>query len=171
MYEGSNFQDSSFIVTTLVGHILIAFPLWKMAMKKKLDMPWFALVPVLNGIIALKIAKKPLWWIILFFIPLVNIIMGTILLMALCEEFGVNKWWGLLALISPAAVILFYVLAFMEHGAHVEMPSGAVVPDTTPATAPVEAAAPLAEPTMVEEVESSAGTDPDLSTPDAPKSE
>lgn len=171
MFQGVNLQDTSFLVTSLVAHFLLAFPLWKMATKMKEEPSWFAWVPVLNGIMALKLAKKPIWWIALFFIPVVNFIMSIIVMMSLSERFGINKWWGLLALFSPVNIILMYVLAFMEHGAHVEAPSGSVIPDAAPATAPVEAIAPVGEPTVVQEVEESATADPDLSTPEAPKSE
>ena len=37
---------------------------------------WAAIVPIYNIIIMLEIAGKPLWWIILFFIPFVNIVIA-----------------------------------------------------------------------------------------------
>ncbi len=37
---------------------------------------WAAIVPIYNTVVMLKIVDKPLWWIILLFIPFVNIIVG-----------------------------------------------------------------------------------------------
>jgi hypothetical protein len=34
---------------------------------------WAAIVPIYNLIILLEIVKRPIWWIVLFFIPLVNL--------------------------------------------------------------------------------------------------
>jgi len=96
----------------LVFHVVMAAALWKMAERVKEEPQWFALVPFLNIVLFLKIAKKPLWWLLLFLIPLVNIITIVVATMALCERFKVNKWWGLVSLISPANLVLYLYLAY-----------------------------------------------------------
>jgi len=96
----------------LVFHVVMAVALWKMSSRTKDEPQWFALVPFLNILLFLKIAKKPLWWIFLFVIPLVNIVTIVVTTMAVCERFGVNKWWGLASLVSPLNLALYIYLAY-----------------------------------------------------------
>lgn len=49
---------------------------------------WAAIVPIYNLIVILEIAGKPLWWILLMLIPLVNIIVGIIVYVAFARNFG-----------------------------------------------------------------------------------
>jgi uncharacterized protein DUF5684 len=49
---------------------------------------WAAIVPIYNIIVLLEIAGKPLWWILLMLIPLVNIVVGIIVYVAFARNFG-----------------------------------------------------------------------------------
>lgn len=107
------YQSREFVsvgITTF--HVIMAIVLWKLASRTKDEPKWFALVPLLNIVLFLKIAKKPLWWLLLFFIPLVNLVTIVVATMALCVRFGMNKWWGLASLFSPFNLILYLYLAF-----------------------------------------------------------
>jgi hypothetical protein len=55
---------------------------------------WAAIIPIYNVIVLLEIAGKPLWWIILFFIPLVNVIMAIIVGIAVAKNFGKSDAFG-----------------------------------------------------------------------------
>ncbi len=93
-------------------HFVMAIALWKMAERTKEASAWFAIVPLLNVILFLKLARRPAWWLILFFLPIVNLVALIMATMSLCERFSVNKWWGLLAIVSPANLLLYLYLAF-----------------------------------------------------------
>lgn len=56
---------------------------------------WGAIIPIYNLILLLQIANKPLWWIILFFIPLVNIIVAIIVPIEIAAKFGKGAGFGL----------------------------------------------------------------------------
>lgn len=56
---------------------------------------WAAIVPIYNIIVLLQIANKPLWWILLFFIPLVNIVMGVLVGIAVAKNFGKGEGFGI----------------------------------------------------------------------------
>lgn len=162
----SNYQDTTFLVTTLATHLLMAIALWRMAKKKNDPQPWLAWIPILSGFLLLRLAKRPLWWMILFFIPIVNFAIAIVVFMDLCEQFGVNKWWGLLALISPANLILLYVLAFMDYdSAPVKVAASSVMPDVAPPAPPKVTSDSLLN------AETPKPEDPDLSTPDLPMKE
>ncbi len=49
---------------------------------------WAAIIPIYNLYIWLKIAGRPTWWLVLFVIPVANIIAGIILLMDIARSFG-----------------------------------------------------------------------------------
>ena len=117
----------------LVFHAVMAIALWKMADRTKEEPRWFALVPILNIALFMKLAKKPLWWVILFFIPLVNLVTLVVATMALCVRFGMNKWWGLASLLSPLNLVLYLYLAF---GTGKAAPPAAPAAPTAPPAAP-----------------------------------
>ena len=73
---------------------------------------WAAIVPIYNVIILLTIAGKPLWWIILFFIPLVNFIIAILVSIEVAKKFGKGTGFGLgLAFLG---FIFYPVLGFSD---------------------------------------------------------
>jgi hypothetical protein len=108
-YYGSHMSP---LLVFLFFHLVMAVALWKMAERTKEEPQWFAIVPILNVVLLLKIARKPIWWLILFFVPLVNIVVLIIATMSICVRFGLNKWWGLVAVLSPFNLILYLYMAF-----------------------------------------------------------
>ena len=78
------------LISFLFSLILIA-GLWKVF--SKAGKPgWAAIIPIYNIIVMLEITGKPLWWIFLFFIPVVNFIAPLIVMIlvyaTLAERFG-----------------------------------------------------------------------------------
>jgi hypothetical protein len=63
----------------------VAFCLMKMADKLNVSDSWWAWVPILNLLLLVKMAGKPLWWFLLFFIPLANIVVAVLVLVAVLE--------------------------------------------------------------------------------------
>jgi hypothetical protein len=49
---------------------------------------WAVIVPIYNLIVILEIAGKPLWWILLMLIPLVNIVVAIMVYVAFARNFG-----------------------------------------------------------------------------------
>ncbi|MCX6996469.1 MAG: DUF5684 domain-containing protein [Kiritimatiellaeota bacterium] len=71
---------------------------------------WAAIVPIYNIIVLLEIAGKPLWWIILFFIPIANLVAMILVGIAVAEKFGKTGGFGVgLALLS---FIFYPILGF-----------------------------------------------------------
>src|SRR3989338_10783607 len=56
---------------------------------------WACIVPIYNVIVLLEIAGKPLWWIILMIIPLVNIVIAILLAIEVAKKFGQSSGFGL----------------------------------------------------------------------------
>jgi hypothetical protein len=71
---------------------------------------WASIIPIYNLIVLLDIAGQPLWWIILLFIPLVNIVVGIIVHIAIAKNFGKSTGFGVgLALLG---FIFYPILGF-----------------------------------------------------------
>jgi hypothetical protein len=49
---------------------------------------WAAIIPIYNYLIVIKIAGKPWWFLLLFLIPIVNIVIYIIVLNGLSKSFG-----------------------------------------------------------------------------------
>ncbi len=97
-----------------VIYIYMALALQTIAKKTNTENAWLAWIPIINVILMLNIAKKPLWWIILFFIPLVNIIIGIIVWMGIAEARNKPNWWGILMIVPIVGIIVPGYLAWSE---------------------------------------------------------
>ncbi|MHB0981002.1 MAG: DUF5684 domain-containing protein [Thermoleophilia bacterium] len=49
---------------------------------------WAAIIPIYNIIVLLKIIGRPAWWIVLYFIPLVNFVVAIMVYDGLSKSFG-----------------------------------------------------------------------------------
>jgi hypothetical protein len=56
---------------------------------------WAGFVPFYNTYIILKIVGRPGWWLILYFIPIVNVVVGIIVYIDLAKSFGKGVGFGL----------------------------------------------------------------------------
>ncbi len=96
-------------VIELAVVVLVIAGIWK-TFEKAGKPGWAAIIPIYNVIVMLEIADKPLWWIILFFIPLVNIVVAILVCIAFAEKFGKGAGFGVgLALLG---FIFFPILGF-----------------------------------------------------------
>ncbi len=101
--------DTTTIIVYLALLILMIVSQWKIY--EKAGQPgWASIIPFYNIYILLKIVGKPGWWLILLFIPLVNIVIGIWITNLLSKSFGkdVGFTLGLIFL----SVIFYPILAF-----------------------------------------------------------
>ena len=83
--------------------------LWKIFTKAG-QPGWASIIPIYNVIVLLKIAGKPLWYIILLIIPLVNIVVGILVLIELAKNFGKGVGFAIGLILLP--IIFYPILAF-----------------------------------------------------------
>jgi signal peptidase I len=96
------------LMVVLVIQVIHFLGTWKfyVAAGKK---PWYALVPLYNAIVLMHIIKKPWWWTLLLFIPIVNLIMFPVLWVELLNRFGKTSIQDTLLVIFSGGLYLFYV--------------------------------------------------------------
>lgn len=90
-------------------NILLAVGSWYMF--EKAGKPgWAILVPVYNIIVLLEIAKKPTWWIAMFFLPIANIVFMIMTFNGISKNFGKDSGFtvGLVFLNSIFFAVLGY---------------------------------------------------------------
>jgi len=71
---------------------------------------WASLIPIYNVIVLLEIVGRPIWWIVLLFIPLVNIVVYAIVIMDLATSFGKGLGFAIGLILLPYIFLL--ILAF-----------------------------------------------------------
>lgn len=98
-----------FLVAYFGFIIVVIAGMWK-TFAKAGHPGWAVLIPIYNIIVLLKIAGKPLWWILLMFIPLVNFIIAIIIAIAVSENFGKGAGFGLGLAFFP--FIFYPILGF-----------------------------------------------------------
>jgi len=101
-----------YMTFSLALYIWIALCLHIIANKTNTANPWLAWIPIANIYLMCKVGGKPGWWTILFFIPLVNIIIGIIVWMGIAEARNRPSWLGVLMIIPVVNFIIPGVLAF-----------------------------------------------------------
>jgi hypothetical protein len=102
------------LIVVLAIYIYLAICLMKIAKKTNTPNGWFAWIPILNIVLMIQIARKPMWWIIMFFIPLVNIIFSIMIWMGVAEALKKPSWLGILMIVPIANVIIPGYLAFSK---------------------------------------------------------
>jgi hypothetical protein len=80
--------------------------MWKV-FEKAGEPGWAALVPIYNIIVLLRIADKPMWWIILLFVPFVNIVIAYLVAVGVASRFGKGIGFAIgLVILAP----IFYAM-------------------------------------------------------------
>lgn len=91
---------SIFVIVMLVA-------MWKVFVKAG-QAGWKVLIPIYNTYVMLEIVGRPGWWLLLFFIPVVNFIVAVIVMLDLARAFGKDVLFAILALllVSPIGMLI-----------------------------------------------------------------
>ena len=76
-----------FVLLIQVIHFFGTWKLYKVAGYKS----WQALVPIYNAVILMRIIKRPSWWVVLLFIPTINLILFGVIWIETLKSFGKNS--------------------------------------------------------------------------------
>jgi hypothetical protein len=88
-------SGSIFVPLMMVTFVVIAIAgMWK-TFTKAGQPGWACLVPIYNVIVLLQIAGRPVWWLLLLFIPLINIVITFVVVMDIARAFGRSAGFGL----------------------------------------------------------------------------
>jgi hypothetical protein len=88
--------DSAVVLLVLFFLALAIFviaAMWKVLVKAG-QPGWGILIPFYNTYLLLKVAGRPGWWLILYFIPIVNIVIELIVSIDIAKNFGKGTGFG-----------------------------------------------------------------------------
>lgn len=93
-----------FIVIGIVLLVIYIAALWKIFVKAG-QPGWAAIVPFYNIYVMLQIVGRPGWWLILYFIPVANVVVAIMNSIDLAKSFGKDAVFGvLLNFLVPALI-------------------------------------------------------------------
>ena len=104
-------MEGLLIIIYLAVVILQLVAMWKVFVKAG-QPGWASIIPFYNIYVLMLVADKPGWWLILTFIPLVNIVIWIIASIAVAENFGKGAGFGIGLVFLP--FIFFPILAFTD---------------------------------------------------------
>ncbi|MGB5377812.1 signal peptidase I [Muriicola sp.] len=99
-----------FILLIQVIHFLGTWKLYVKAGRQA----WEAAVPIYNAIVLMKIINRPGWWVILLFIPIINLLMFPVIWVETIRSFGRNSLIDTWLVILTLGFYIYYVNYTLE---------------------------------------------------------
>ncbi len=88
---------AAYFLFLMVFVVLSVIAMWKVF--EKAGKPgWAALVPIYNTIILLEVVGRPVWWVVLMFVPIANIVVWLLIALDLAKAFGKSATFGVIGL-------------------------------------------------------------------------
>ena len=94
-----------FILIVQVIHFLATWKLYVKAGRKA----WEAAIPIYNAIILMQIINRPKWWVILLFIPIINLLMFPVIWVETIRSFGRNSLMESWLVVLTLGFYIYYV--------------------------------------------------------------
>ena len=94
-----------FFLAIQVIHFLGTWKLYTKAGRKA----WEAIIPIYNGIVLMKILNRPWWWVVLLFIPVINLLMFPVIWVETIRSFGKYKTVDSLLVVFTLGFYLYYL--------------------------------------------------------------
>ncbi|MDO9260799.1 MAG: signal peptidase I [Flavobacteriaceae bacterium] len=99
-----------FILIVQVIHFIGTWKLYQRAGRK----PWEAIIPIYNAIVLMQIINRPKWWVILLFIPIINLLMFPVIWVETIRSFGFNHRKDTLLAIFTFGLYIIYINYFTD---------------------------------------------------------
>lgn len=94
----------------IIFGVIYVVTMWRVFEKAKKP-GWAAIVPIYNIYVTLKIVGRPGWWLLLYFVPLVNVVVHAIVSVDIAKVFGKSTAFGIIGIWLFSA-IGYLILAF-----------------------------------------------------------
>ncbi|GLB53157.1 signal peptidase I [Neptunitalea chrysea] len=104
-----------FILVIQVIHFLATFKLYQRAGRKA----WEAIVPIYNAVILMKIINRPWWWVLLLFVPIINLVMIPVIWVETIRSFGKNSTKETWLVVLTLGFYIFYV-SYVTNDAYIK---------------------------------------------------
>ena len=68
-----------------------------------------AFIPIYNALILMRLINRPWWWVILLFIPIVNIMMFPVIWIETCKNFGKKSWTSIFLVLITFGLYIYSI--------------------------------------------------------------
>jgi signal peptidase I len=99
-----------FFVIIQIIHFLGTWKLYQKAGRK----PWEAIVPIYNAIVLTKIIQRPWWYVLVLFIPVVNLLMFIVLWVETIRSFGRTSRQEAVLVVISLGFYIYYLNYFLD---------------------------------------------------------
>ncbi|MFM7895147.1 MAG: signal peptidase I [Flavobacterium sp.] len=101
-------EISGWLIFILLVQVIHGIGTWKLYVKAGRK-SWEAFVPVYNGIVLMQIINRPKWWILLLFIPVINLFMFPIIWIETLRTFGKKSTLDMVLGVVTLGLYIAYV--------------------------------------------------------------
>lgn len=109
--NGTSFLIILFYLIAIVFYVYCMWRVYEKAQKPG----WATLIPIYNTLVSLEIIGRPWWWLFLLVIPLVDIVVGIIMIFELSTVFGKGTGFGFGLLLLPFIFIPILALGDAQY--------------------------------------------------------
>jgi signal peptidase I len=99
-----------FFLLLQVIHFLGTWKLYVKAGRKA----WEAAIPVYNAVVLMQIIGRPKWWVILLFLPIINLLMFAVIWVETIRSFGKKSTLDTVLVIATLGFYIYYINYFTE---------------------------------------------------------
>src|SRR5210317_1331274 len=99
---------SQWLIFLLIVQIVHGLGTWKLYTKANRK-AWEAFIPIYNAVILMKIINRSPWWVILLFLPIINLIMFPVVWVETSRSFGKNTYTDTFLAVVTLGFYNFYL--------------------------------------------------------------
>jgi hypothetical protein len=119
-YEMASPMIGLFTWLFMIGlYLFFAYTQYRIAQKcGAKDNAWWSFIPIMNLVLWCQMARKPLWWTVLLFVPIVGLVVGILMSVEVARNAGHPAFWGIALIIPFLNFVALIVMAFTEGSGH-----------------------------------------------------
>ena len=101
-----------FWITTGLTYLYFSYCLYRTARNCAVnDDAWWAFIPILQLLLTLRLATMPAWHVLIFFVPVVNVVAVAVVSVRIAKRCGLSTAWGVLTIIPVLNIAAMFKLA------------------------------------------------------------
>ena len=96
------------LIFFLVVQVIHGLGTWKLYVKSGYNSE-LAFIPVYNAVILMKIINRPTWWVILLFLPIINLLIFPVIWVETARSFGKNTTLDTIATVASLGFYIYLI--------------------------------------------------------------
>ncbi|WP_394750011.1 signal peptidase I [Spongiimicrobium salis] len=101
-------NSTEWIIFILIVQVIHFLGTWKLYVKAGRK-AWEAAIPIYNAVVLMQIINRPKWWVVLLFIPIINLLMFPVVWVETIRSFGKNSLTDTWAVLLTLGFYTYYI--------------------------------------------------------------